>query len=949
MPSLRKSSSSSSLGRSSNPNFRSSELSDPMRRSFTGNPFSKPVPTTPANTPTGSQIRNSVGGREVPGSFLIDRDENKENGKDQFLKASKSSAASPKSAKNFMSPTISAASKVAMSPKKKVLVERNEPSATSVPATTEAKSPIIRKVTFAEPLNCSNLKSENGEEQNMFVTSSFDELATEEMHFATSFSCEELSGEAATFDMNSPFQSKNNTEFSFQTVAGEPDCVILDPSFNLSPTPIPLPPPVSSTISTLSPTHADPLSLPYDPKTNYLSPRPQFLHYRPKQQMESEGGNLMFDSFSDTEATEDTQSEEGSQKSEEVSSGEVSKAEARLSPARTSMAEETVEAREVPKPHSFMKSKTFITLLLLFLGVAIISVSITNSSVMGHTVFQDLYKVYGSSDLSEYAKVNFDQFSQFAKAKFDVSGQYFHTWYTKSLSSTSEVISNVKIVHHCLQYYNLTVFQDFYKVYESSDLLEYAKANFDQFSQFAKAKFDVSAGYFYTWYTKSLSSIYKVISNVRGVHHLGHLQYYNLTVSQESNVFDQEPIFRPGKMDIVEIEFPELYNKESHTALESEDYESEFDQRDVGVTSITTVPELEESIEGGQPATVIESDQSLQVAEASESSHSSEVVVVMDVDDQRSLDAKAADIHSEVIKIGNLAAKTAQVCDVVDKYSNVAHDDQPSFQSDIAEIHTAETHDYNDMELAAAEGVSADKYGAVGLKDQPGLNSDVAEIHTEDSDTEFTEAESESTSIDTTLEDNEQRLQTTSLSPHLMLYLLLSGGTILIAGAAFKWSRQVISKKTKVTNSVAKPKAAFYANSLPTPKEDQSFLDKPSLRNGPTEIDLHEESHTSEISNIQKNSHKQKVVEEELHTSEISSIQKNSHKQKVVKELNEANRVDKKPTSSSSSSSEDSISPSYGSFTTYNKIKIKRGHGEEETITPVRRSSRVRSKVTSVL
>ncbi|OIW13996.1 hypothetical protein TanjilG_09347 [Lupinus angustifolius] len=1029
MPSFHK---SSSLGRSANPNSRSSELSDPMRRSFTGNPFSKPsslvsnsrtfAPTTPSNTPTGSQIRNSVGGREVPGSFFSDHDENKENGKDQFLKASKaqSSAASSKSAKNFMSPTISAASKVAMSPKKKVLVERNEPSATSVPTTAEAKSPIIRKVTFAESLHCSNLKSENGVEQKMFVTSSSDGLPTEEMHFATSFSCEELSDEAAIFDMNSPFNSKNDTEFSFQTVANEPDCVILDPSFKLSPTPIPPPPPVSSTISTLAPPHADPLSPPYDPKTNYLSPRPQFLHYKPKPQM--------FDSFSDTEATEDTQSEEGSQKSEEVSSDEVIKAEAGISeqsPVRTSLAEETVEARDVPKPHSFMKSKTFIALLFLFSAVAIMSLSITNSSVMDHTVFQDFYKVYKSSDLPENAKANFDKFSQFAKAKIDVSGQYFHTWYTKSLSSVSEVISNVRGVHHldCLQYYNLTVFQDFYKVYELSDLSGYAKANFDQFSLFtkakfdqfslfAKAKFDVSARYFYTWYTKSLSSISKVISNVREVHHLGHLEYSNLTVLQDSNVFDQEHNFGPGKMDIVEIEFPGLNNEETDTALESEDYKSEFDQRDVRVTTaiiasvpeleesleggqlvtmiesdqtlqetdtalesedcksefdqrdvgvttaaiIASVPELEESLEGGQLVNMIESDQTLQVAEESELNHSSEVVI-MDVDGQPSLDAKAADIHSEVIMIGNLA-KTAQVCDVVDKYNNVAHDDQPGLQLDIAKVHTAEARDNKDIEFAEAEGVNAHKYSDVGLKDQPGLDSDVAEIQMEDSDIELTEAEGESASIETTLEDNEQRLQTAELSPHLMLYLLLSGGTILIAGAAFKWSRKVISKKTKVTNSVAKPvfaKAAFYVSSLPTPKEDQSFLDKPSLRNGPTEIDLHEELHTSEMSSIQKNSHKQKVVKgpteidlhEELHTSETSSIQKNSHKQKVVKELNEVNIVDKKPTSSSSS--EDSISPSYGSFTTYNKIKIKRGHGEEETITPVRRSSRVRSKVTSVL
>ncbi|KAL3614290.1 hypothetical protein CASFOL_042364 [Castilleja foliolosa] len=38
--------------------------------------------------------------------------------------------------------------------------------------------------------------------------------------------------------------------------------------------------------------------------------------------------------------------------------------------------------------------------------------------------------------------------------------------------------------------------------------------------------------------------------------------------------------------------------------------------------------------------------------------------------------------------------------------------------------------------------------------------------------------------------------------------------------------------------------------------------------------------------------------------------------------------------------------PSYGSFTTYEKIPIKNEYGEEEIITPVRRSSRIR-KITS--
>ncbi|KAK7245861.1 hypothetical protein RIF29_40714 [Crotalaria pallida] len=872
------SSSSSSLGRSSNPNSRSSELSDPMRRSFNGSPFSKPsvipnssrtfVPTTPANTPTDSHRRNSVGGgREV--SFFRDL-EDKENGKDQILKSSKArspAAVSSKSAKNFMAPTISAASKVIMSPKKKILAERNEPVPTSAPSIMEAKSPSIRKVTFAEPLHSSDLKSENGPEPKKFVAS-FVGFPNEEMHVAAaSLSSEELSSEI--FDMNDPFNSKNDTESSFGTVAYEPDCVILDPSFKLSPTPTP-PLPVSSTFSPLAPLDADPLMPPYDPKTNYLSPRPQFLHYKPKPRMERElGESLMSGSFSDTEVTEDTQSDEGSQKSEEFSSDEVIEEEAGISepiPAKTSLAEEIVEAREVPKPRSFMKLITIIALLLLFSTVAVVSVSVTNSSVMDHAVFQDFYKVYELSDLPEVAKANLDRFSEFAKAKFDVSARNFHTWYTKSLSSISELISSV-----------------------------------------------------------------------RGVHNMGHVQYYNLTVLQELNVVDKEPIFGLGKKIIIEIETPEVYpqvlnNEESDIALESEDYESEFVQQDVGVTSaVTSVPEPAETLEeGGLPTTMIESDQPLQVAEVSEPIHLSEVVVP---DDQPKLDEKAADNHSEVFNIGNLAANTAQECDakVIDEYSDGGLDQQ----SDIAEIYR-EAYGDNDIELAEAEGVNVDEYSDVGFEDH-GLDSDVAETHSEaidDDNLELAEEEGESTSIDAAIEDNNgQRIETVDHSPQMVLYLLLSAGTILIAGAAFKWSRKGISRRTRVASTVEPPvydAKAFHA-SLPTPKEDHTSLDKPSLRNGPTEIDLHEESCPSEMSSIKKNA---------------------SYRQKVAKESNEVNSLENKPKKrreSLASSSDYSITPSYGSFTTYDRIKIKNGHGEEETITPVRRSSRVRSKATSPL
>ncbi|XP_019172903.1 PREDICTED: uncharacterized protein LOC109168343 [Ipomoea nil] len=98
------------------------------------------------------------------------------------------------------------------------------------------------------------------------------------------------------------------------------------------------------------------------------------------------------------------------------------------------------------------------------------------------------------------------------------------------------------------------------------------------------------------------------------------------------------------------------------------------------------------------------------------------------------------------------------------------------------------------------------------------------------------------------------------------------------------------------------------------------------------------------------------VVAESSCPSEMST----SHSRKDdAMQTSRAQRRERKPGKSSSSRRESvaassdyslgSPSPSYGSFTTYEKIPIKHGSGGgEEIITPVRRSSRIRSsQVTS--
>ncbi|KAJ6904516.1 hypothetical protein NC652_022511 [Populus alba x Populus x berolinensis] len=71
------------------------------------------------------------------------------------------------------------------------------------------------------------------------------------------------------------------TYSSEETILLRRIAVILDSSFKINPR-------VSSSLPSpaLAPLDADPSMPPYDPKTNYLSPRPQFLHYRPNPRVE---------------------------------------------------------------------------------------------------------------------------------------------------------------------------------------------------------------------------------------------------------------------------------------------------------------------------------------------------------------------------------------------------------------------------------------------------------------------------------------------------------------------------------------------------------------------------------------------------------------------------------------------------------------------------------------
>ncbi|XP_060968955.1 uncharacterized protein LOC115709321 [Cannabis sativa] len=431
----------SPVSRRANPNARSSEMGNPMRRSFTGNPFStKPSivpnprvlnPNTPANSPSDHPRRSSIGGGDV--------DDDKENAKLAARVRSPMASAS-KGTKNFMSPTISAASKFSTpSPRKrKILEERNEAVRGSLDLKGEKTQSLPKKVTFKEPLEC----------------------------------------------------------FSDNVVIEEADLVNLDPSFKISP-------PCSYSIPVIAPNldssdHDPPLAPPpppYDPKTNFLSPRPRFLRYKPSPRVElflnniTSEGNALFDTDDISTEEEETQSDDYSQKDlEEKEEGvivsepvlidvlarekeeEVEKEEELIvsEPILSEEKEETVEEEKEeelivfePIPIDGTKSHSSIwrsklTSLLIVLSFVCLAISISISPVTDETVFDS------SSLLKQYDYHGGDVMA-FAKARFDELARDFGVWYADTVSVFFELLlSNLRGggggAHKLgpLQYYNLS-------------------------------------------------------------------------------------------------------------------------------------------------------------------------------------------------------------------------------------------------------------------------------------------------------------------------------------------------------------------------------------------------------------------------------------------------------------------------------------------------------------
>ncbi|XP_019172846.1 PREDICTED: uncharacterized protein LOC109168283 [Ipomoea nil] len=329
----------------------SSEVHSAARRSFSGSPSPKPFPLTnprrsfnpitPANSPADSGRRGLPVKEEVAASSWDFAE--KENERAAKLRSP------AKGSKNFMSPTISAASKICPSPKKKVLVDRNEPVRSSITLCDG-------KATFFSSISSESTEYSKPKPEIRADKSSILGIPDHKEDIL------QVQGPPVTKTLKRvkfaevPLYCDNVSDSLSETVVTDSDCFTAETSSkNISSCST-----LSSPSTNIAPLDADPSPSPYDPKTNYLSPRPQFLHYRPNPRIDvlrslDKGGDMgepkqLDESFMSEIVSENSDSEsqmEDSQKeSEDSSSSEAEVVVVESAVEETDMAEEPKSSEE---------------------------------------------------------------------------------------------------------------------------------------------------------------------------------------------------------------------------------------------------------------------------------------------------------------------------------------------------------------------------------------------------------------------------------------------------------------------------------------------------------------------------------------------------------------------------------------------------------------------------
>ncbi|KAG6761268.1 hypothetical protein POTOM_034476 [Populus tomentosa] len=888
--------------RPTNPISRNSEI-NPMRRSFSGSPFSKPSiisnqvgggfnPNTPVNSPSDYPRRNSISRDNI---VVTLRDhEDKENGKDQTWKSVRIRSPA-KGTKNFMSPTISAASKINASPKKKILADRNEQIRTSI-SFADAKSPFMEDLD-SNPDKGLNQKKEVSFDSTVIYLADNNDSKSEKR-----------------VDLMVGSSAKDDLDLSSEKLTVEKDCVNLDSSFKINPR-------VSSSLPSpaLAPLDADPSMPPYDPKTNYLSPRPQFLHYRPNPRVElylnkERDGQSLDEIFasesSETEVSEaeDCHSDDLQKESDASLANEVKEEEeseellltSEPNPISTFVGEEKEEllvsepnsistsvekAREkrVSKSHFFTRRK--FDALLFVLTVGFLYASFSKSPVMDPSVLNNLTfpEPYVPPELSEYARQSFEALAHKVQL-----------WLHQCICYTHNLINSFRGGHNLgsLQYANLTILVgdgivDGQFAFDQSILGSKVKYEEKVSAPISAAEVDIKLAD--EWDQPSTAD--EDIKEVAGDNNDGHFdgvpdpEEVSVPESEEVNLLPKSELTGPGK---------EVIQESAETAANVVKLQSNIDLEDQFVL-IPQTAEIQPEILNSMQCQGRDDYSSADI-ESTAAEGNFEILEGAATENPRSSEGVNLLPQSEVTGPGKSTQEAIQesaetAANVVKLQSNIDLEDQFVLIPQAAEIqpeilNSKQSQGRDDISSADTESLVAEDNFEIleGAATENPRSSELVNTH------------------------SAQRMVGISL----IVFSLL--GTVFI----YMKSRAPTAQN-----------ATFTADQVPITKK----LDCCPLSVAAEHEDIAGESCSSEMSSFSL-----------------------SYSKKGQKGKSEAPSYERKPRKSnhrreSMASSDYSVgsmgSPSYGSFTTYEKITSKHGNADEEVITPVRRSSRIRHQVTS--
>ncbi|CDY35106.1 BnaA06g11160D [Brassica napus] len=799
-------SSSPSIPSRPNPKPRNSETGDLMRRSFRASPF------------PGKLTRGAESG-------------DKENQiSDAVVKA-------PKASKNFMSPTISAVSKINPSPRKKILSDKNELSR-SFDKTHHQHPQVRSSVTFCDVV--SFIGEEDKDKDQIFI-------------------CE---------------KKKEEEGESHDVTVTDMD----DSSFDVSP----LPASVPFTFPAFEANEVDASVTPYDPKKNYLSPRPQFLHYRPNPRLEhaSEECKQLEEIFSSDSSSADTDlSGEESQQEEEVASQQSVEAEESQHEEEVACQQsvEAVESQQVEEGVVAVEEEGEVTLEEIVVGES------TEEAEETHQVPR--------------------------QSRFKISKLL--GWILVLGVAYTLLVSSVTIIQP-----NISQASQFYKFHIPPEITTSARESFEQLSE----KLGMWAG-------SSLVYMDKLISSLREEEGYGPFQFHNLTgVLEETRLSDA--VFQPtsGKISV------------ARSLVDSLDVSIEMDTEEEN--GVTQEPEELESSGETELEDVYEEDSN----ELEQESEGGEITLATVTE------MNVGEVYSE--SLSEEEESGGQDTDGVEEQreyeENEVHEHETtSAQNDEKMMEESEStgHHLDDVEPAAISGHQQEDTSALANSDNVPEEGGIGEtgeasldVSAETSDVDGNDLEEES-GIGEELSVNAEDWKEILLNNQKKVIVLVSTVLVMLAAAAaFLLANKKVKPVMQEEDEPTTISDAKEVNVEHAPVENLIKERLSSLNFQEEEEEVNDDRKREEVSSFPSEMsfsfHKDKSLRSCSNRDELKEYQSGGGRKS-----NDSGE------SMASSASEYSIggSVSYGSFTTYEKIQKRSGRKEEEMVTPVRRSSRIRN------